>query len=121
MEKYHRLELHVFILFSSSNIAIDGSWWQSGGAAPQHGHIVPGEQNRQSLPQVPGQWSPPPPPRQVAVPAAAHSILTIASRAAPCQPPKVSTAKGMKQIMPSAAQRSSYFDIIKLRAFLTPS
>ena len=52
MEKYHRLELHVFILFSSSNVAIDGSWWQSGGAAPQHGHVVPGQQDGQSLPRL---------------------------------------------------------------------
>ena len=45
--------------------------------------------------------------------------LTIASRAAPCQPPKVSTAKGMKQML-SAAQRSSYLAIFKLKACLTP-
>ena len=35
------------------------------------------------------------------------------SRAAPCQPPKESTARGMK-VMPSAAQRSSYLNILRL-------
>ena len=54
MDKYHRLKLHVFIFFSSSNIAIYGGWWQSGGAAPQHSHVVPGQEDRQPLPQLPG-------------------------------------------------------------------
>ena len=52
-DKYQRLELHEFIFFSSSNIAIYGGWWQSGDSAPQHGHVVPSQQDRQPLPQLP--------------------------------------------------------------------
>ena len=51
--------------------------------------------------------------------ASCRPSLTSTSRAAPCQPPKVSTAKGMKQ-MPSAAHRSSYLAILALKVCLTP-
>ena len=56
MDEYHRLQLHKFIFLSSSKIAVNGCWRQCGGAAPQHGHVVPGQQDRQPLPQLPGHF-----------------------------------------------------------------
>ena len=35
---------------SSIKITINGSWWHSEGGAPQQGHVVPGQQDGQSLP-----------------------------------------------------------------------
>ena len=45
MDKYHRLKLHVFIFFSSSNIAIYGGWW--------HSIVMLSLVRRQPLPQLP--------------------------------------------------------------------
>ena len=45
---------------------------ESGGAAPHHDPVVPSEQDRQPLPQLPG-WSPPPHPTQPVSPAAAQA------------------------------------------------
>ena len=46
--------MHLQII-ASSYVAIYSGWWQSWGAAPQHGHVVPCQQDGQPLSQLPGQ------------------------------------------------------------------
>ena len=47
---YGRSGLQILQIFSSFNLAIYRGWWQSWSAAPQHGHVIPGQQHRQPLP-----------------------------------------------------------------------
>ena len=94
------------------NFMIYCGWWQSRDPTSHHRNIVPDQDACLSC--LVTSSSSFPSCRESCLPS-----LENTSRAAPFQPPKESTAKGMN-VMPSAVQRSSYLDILMLNADFTP-